>query len=99
MNSRSNRRREAGPAHFRRLDKTATARAAKETGCNFEIYRADEVRMTSTRFGGGDWHWRLCDADGLILLDTGGFASESDCLGAVAILRQHAGFATLGRAR
>lgn len=64
----------------------------------FEVYREAEVRMTSTRFCGGDWHWRLSDADGQILLDTGGYASERACLLAVDILRDSAAFARISRA-
>jgi uncharacterized protein YegP (UPF0339 family) len=55
--------------------------------------------MTSTLFGGGDWHWRLSDGEGLMLLDTGGYASEGECLGAVAILRENAGFASVSGTR
>jgi uncharacterized protein YegP (UPF0339 family) len=91
----ADRRREPAAAHFRRLDKSEPAPAVTMPGCTFEVYRADEVRMTSTQFGGGDWHWRLADADGLIMLDTGGYASEGECLDAVAILRDNAGFASL----
>jgi uncharacterized protein YegP (UPF0339 family) len=49
--------------------------------------------MTSTQFGGGDWHWRLSDADGQVLLDTGGYASEPECRDAIAILQENAGWA------
>lgn len=58
--------------------------------CNFDVYRVDEVRMTSTQFCGGDWHWRLADAEGLTLLDTGGYASERECLSAIAVLQEKA---------
>jgi uncharacterized protein YegP (UPF0339 family) len=53
--------------------------------------------MTSTRFACGDWHWRLSNAASLILLDTGGYTSEAECLSAVAILQQNAGFGRLSR--
>ena len=102
------RGREPADAHFRRLGRTASASGAgsqgapasldqdvARSGCTFEVYRADEVRMTSTQFGGGDWHWRLSDGDGAILLDTGGYASESECVSAVAILQESAGLARL----
>jgi uncharacterized protein YegP (UPF0339 family) len=61
----------------------------------FDVYREDEVRMTSTQFCGGDWHWRLSDANGLILLDTGGYASEHECRNAISILQENAGWASL----
>lgn len=66
--------------------------------CRFEVYRADEVRMTSTRFSGGDWHWRLSDGEGLILLDTGGYPSEHKCREAIIILKESAAFASVSRA-
>jgi uncharacterized protein YegP (UPF0339 family) len=69
--------------------------SADGVSCKFDVYRADEVRMTSTQFCGGDWHWRLSDADGLILLDTGGYANERECRNAISILQQNAGWASL----
>ena len=65
--------------------------------CHFEIFRKDESRMTSTRFSGGDWHWRLSDAEGLILLDTGGYPSERKCREAIIILKETAAFASVSR--
>ena len=89
------RRREPADAHFRRFDKPGPARSDELPSCNFEVYRADEVRMTSTQFSGGDWHWCLSDADGLILLDTGGYANERECRDAIAILQENAGWASV----
>jgi uncharacterized protein YegP (UPF0339 family) len=103
----ANRRREPAESHFRKLDGLSVSRPgegratvaslpcenAGKTPCRFDVYRADEVRMTSTQFSGGDWHWRLSDADGLILLDTGGYASEHECRDAIAILQDNAGWA------
>lgn len=105
----ANQRREPAESHFGKLNRTATLRQegraataegsihknAERTSCKFEVYRADEVRMTSTQFGGGDWHWRLSDADGQVLLDTGGYASELECRDAIAILQENAGWATV----
>ena len=93
----ADRRREPAESHFRRLDKAGPAQTDGMLTGMFEVYRADEVRMTSTRFGGGDWHWRLSDGEGLILHDTGGYASEGECLRAVAILQENAGFASVSR--
>ena len=95
----SGRAREPADAHFRRLVSvhSAARSAIGEMACTFEVYRADEVRASSTRFVGGDWHWRLLDSEGLILLDTGGYASESQCLAAIGILQLNAGFARLSR--
>ncbi len=53
----------------------------------FEIYRANEVALTSTLFGGGDWRWRLCAAAGVVTANGGGYSSESACKSAVAALR------------
>lgn len=105
----ANRRREPAESHFGKLNGVAALRlapggsvagvslceGAEQAPCRFDVYRADEVRMTSTQFSGGDWHWRLADADGQILLDTGGYASERECCTAIAILRENAGWASL----
>ena len=56
----------------------------------FEIYRADEVSLTSTLFGGGDWRWRLCAAVGVVTAQGGGYATELACKTAVASLRRGA---------
>jgi uncharacterized protein YegP (UPF0339 family) len=53
----------------------------------FEIYRADEVSLTSTLFGGGDWRWRLCAAVGVVTAEGGGYSTELACKTAVASLR------------
>ena len=104
-----NRRREPADSHFGRLNSPAASRQvhdgasaaslpcanAERTSCRFDVYRADEVRMTSTQFSGGDWHWCLSDADGLILLDTGGYANERECRDAIAILQENAGWASV----
>ena len=104
---RSAATREPAESHFRKLNSTsrsaqsrdgetvdaAPRRSVEKTSCRFEVYRADEVRMTSTQFGGGDWHWRMSDADGVMLLDTGGYASERECRNAIAILQENAGWA------
>lgn len=57
---------------------------------HFEIFRADEVRMTSTQFSGGDWHWRLMSAVGAILVEGDGYRSEQECANAVALLQDRA---------
>lgn len=57
----------------------------------FEIYWADWVRLTSTRFAGGEWHWRLCTAAGIALARGGGYRSEAECFSAIDIVRRVAG--------
>lgn len=59
----------------------------------FEIYWADRVRLTSTRFAGGEWHWRLCTAAGIALARGGGYRSEAECFSAIEIVRRVAGAA------
>lgn len=54
---------------------------------HFIVFRAEEVQLTSTQFGGGDWHWRLTDKAGSTLVEGAGYHSESECLEAVAMLR------------
>jgi uncharacterized protein YegP (UPF0339 family) len=61
----------------------------------FDVYRTDERNVSSTRFCGGDWHWRLIDEAGCTLVDAGGYSTEGECLDAVTILQQRAGYATL----
>ena len=56
----------------------------------FEIYRAEKVRVTSTLFRGGDWHWQFSVAAGVVVASGGGFASEGDCRAAVTALRRSA---------
>lgn len=95
----SRRGREPAETHFRRLVSAtpATLPELTEASCTFEVYRADEVRSSSTRFVGGDWHWRLLDGEGATLLDTGGYASETECIAAIGILQLNAGFARFSR--
>jgi len=69
--------------------------AAERARCHFHIYRADAVRLTTTRFSGGDWRWRLSDDAGRILVEAGGYRSEAHCREAVGILQARAALATL----
>jgi len=70
-------------------------RRSKDTQSRFDIYRADHVRLTSTLFGGGDWHWRLTGASGAVVADCGGYRNEAQCLAAVSALRLEAGLAAI----
>ena len=87
--------------HFRRLGESALKARAPlphpfgTDPSRFEVYRADEVRMTATQFAGGDWHWRLCDETGRVLVEAGGYRDERVCREAVAILRARAAAATV----
>ncbi len=87
--------REPAASHFRRLGEPALERRESRTVTagaldRFEVYRTDEVPTSSTRFAGGDWHWRLCDGAGRTLVDAGGYRDEAACREAVAILRERA---------
>jgi uncharacterized protein YegP (UPF0339 family) len=101
------RQRESAGTHFRKLDggSLAAGPAAVDTEsnrqprsdapCRFEIYRADEVRLTAIRLSGGDWHWRLSDADGKSLVEAGGYRTEDECREAIHTLRNRAALATM----
>jgi uncharacterized protein YegP (UPF0339 family) len=95
------RRREPADGHFRRMGDPGSALRGRRldalgaTPCRFEVYRADEVRTTSTHFSGGDWHWRLCDGAGQTLVDAGGYHNEKACRSAIAILKDRAANATV----
>jgi len=63
---------------------------AADEDCQFEIFRKDEERMTSTLFSGGDWRWRLVTTGGLLLAEASGYPSEITCRAAVAVLQKRA---------
>lgn len=63
--------------------------------CQFDVYRADQVSLTSTLFCGGDWHWRLISVSGEVLIDCGGYATRNACYSAVDLLRHEAASATV----
>ena len=84
--------RDPADVHFRRLGQPAPV----PVPCRFDVYRADKVSMTSTQFSGGDWHWRLCDEGGRVLVDAGGYRDERVCREAIAFLRERAAAAVVG---
>lgn len=61
----------------------------------FEIYRADEVRLTSILFSGGDWRWRFCSGTGVPIATSVGYPTERECAASVAALRDGAAKATV----
>src|SRR5690606_19638598 len=63
----------------------------------FDIYRTERVSLTSTLFGGGDWHWRLSGSSGGVIADCGGYHDEAQCLAAVEALRAGAAGATIAK--
>ena len=73
------------------------ARLEDEGSSHFDIYRTEQVQLTSTRLGGGDWHWRLTDAAGGKLAHGGGYRDQRDCIAAVDALRSVASSATVSK--
>lgn len=74
---------------------TAPKRIGRRDCHEFEIFRAEEVSVTSTQFAGGDWRWRLRSGTEDILAHGEGYADERACRAAVAALRINAGSATV----
>ena len=72
--------------------------AAMEGDCLFEIFRADQERMTSTLFAGGDWRWRLVTTEGVILAEAAGYPNEGLCRAAVLVLQRRAATAPIALA-
>lgn len=89
------RRSEAGYVSDAAEDSVSRPSAFDRPRCHFEVFRADEVSVTSTRHVGGDWRWRLSDQDGQVLVEAGGYPSEASCREAVEVLHSRAGFATV----
>jgi uncharacterized protein YegP (UPF0339 family) len=58
--------------------------------CHFDVYRADQVSLTSTLLGGGDWHWRMISVAGEVLIDCGGYTTQSACHSVIELLRHEA---------
>jgi len=73
------------------------ARLEDEGSSRFDIYRTEQVQLTATRLGGGDWHWRLVDAAGGNLAHGGGYRDQRDCMAAVDALREVASSATVSK--
>lgn len=70
-------------------------RPAPDGQCYFEIYRADEVRLTSILFSGGDWRWQFRSGSGALLATSAGYTSEQECATAIVALRNGASGATI----
>lgn len=63
--------------------------------CQFRLFHADCVTITSTRFDGGDWRWQFCSPSGEILAECAGYRSERECRAAVLRLQNEAAYATI----
>jgi len=55
----------------------------------FEVYRDEEIRVSSTQFCGGAWSWRLCSPSGKILAQSRAYEREADCRAALSQVRCH----------
>lgn len=80
--------------HRIRRKRAERAPVAAPSAASFEVFRADEVHVTSTQFSGGDWRWRLADLDNVTLVEGGGYRSERACRAAVSLLRNRASSAS-----
>ncbi len=65
--------------------------------CQFESYRDDQCEGSSDEISGGMWRWRLCSSSGGVLAQSGSYATDSECLAAIAALRNFAASARLIR--
>jgi hypothetical protein len=83
-------------ANDRNADAQASPQPVAQGGQgHFDIFREDEVSVSSTQFVGGGWRWRLSDGAGLIVAEAGDYPSEPQCRAAVAAIQAYAGFATV----
>lgn len=73
-----------------RTKRGSQASAVASTADTFDVFRADEVQVSSTQFVGGDWRWRLSDSSGETLVEGGGYRSQRACQVAVSLLRDRA---------
>jgi hypothetical protein len=71
-----------------------SAHRSVDQRCSFEIYRAEQVMLTSTLLSGGDWHWRFIDGAGVAVVDCGGYRTSGECVSIVEALRTQAGRAS-----
>jgi uncharacterized protein YegP (UPF0339 family) len=76
-------------------DRTPQPTAAPTETLHFELSFANRVRLTSTRFAGGDWNWRLCTASGTAIARGGGYRTEGECRSAIALVQRAAGQAPI----
>lgn len=77
------------------LEALPLAERATVRQCQFEIYREDQRKVTSTKICGGMWRWRLCSSSGAVLAQSQGYLTDAACLEAVAALRNFAASARI----
>lgn len=56
----------------------------------FEVYRDEQIRVSSTQFCGGAWSWQLCSPSGKILAQSRAYEREEDCRAALSHVLRHA---------
>ena len=62
--------------------------------CQFRLFQADRVSLTSTQFDGGDWRWQFCSPSGEIITESGGYLSEAQGRASVLRLQNEAAYAS-----
>ena len=65
--------------------------------CQFELYREDQSEGSPDVISGGMWRWRLCSSSGGVLARSGSYETDTECLSAIAALRNFAASARLIR--
>ena len=61
--------------------------STESIGGYFEVYRTEEVFLTSILRSGGEWRWRLCSSDGAVHASSSAYGNEKACLAAIDALR------------
>jgi uncharacterized protein YegP (UPF0339 family) len=82
--------RETDDRHTAASGPALTLRPSADPSWSFEIYRADQVSVTSTLFSGGDWRGRFASAPGTVLVEGKGYGTEQACRAAVSALQHNA---------
>ena len=68
---------------------------APEHCCQFRLFQAERVSLTSTQFDGGDWRWQFCSPSGEIITESVGYLSEAQCRASVLRLQNEAAYASI----
>lgn len=86
-----------GPSALGRigLEAEPSAKPATTGQCQFEIYREDQRKVTSTKVSGGMWRWRLCSSSSAVLARSQEYGTQAECLDAIAALRNFAASARI----
>ena len=71
------------------------AEHGEDQRCQFRLFQADRVSLTSTQFDGGDWRWEFCSPSGEIITESVGYLSEAQCRASVLRLQNEAAYASI----